>query len=106
MAPAVLERVAATTTSEAAYQTAEVARDIITSLPWSATLPADDFLEMLAELREAAIAWQRTGDQSPFQTLVDEWQATAEAYSNAGLMAQLARTDRTYVVWDEASPPS
>jgi hypothetical protein len=101
MAPALLDRVAETTSSDAARDVGDVVRRIIELLPWSAGLPVEDFHEMLVEMRESAIQYRRTGDYSAFKQLADEWEATAEAYGNAGLMQQLARTDRSYMRWED-----
>src|SRR5437879_3611564 len=96
MAPVALARVAEATSSQAAGRTASLAREVIGLLPWSGNLPAEDFAEMLVELHRAAVAWRRTGDLAELERLTAEWQATAEAYGNAGLLEQLARRDKTY----------
>jgi hypothetical protein len=99
MAPAALDRIAETTSSEAASHTADVAREVIALLPWSGNLPAEDFTEMLTEIREAALRWRDSRDVSDLERLVAEWEATAEAYANRGLLEQLAHLDRRYVDW-------
>ena len=99
MAPAALDRVAETAGSEAAGHTADVVREVIGLLPWSASLPAEDFGEMLVELREAALIWQHTRDLSELERLTLEWKATAEAYRDGDFLRQLGRSDKNFVVW-------
>lgn len=99
MPSATLDRIAETTSTDAAGQVADIVQQVIELLPWSASLPAQDFTEMMTELRQAALASRRTGVLSDIERAVADWQATAEAYRDRDFLEQLARRDKTFVVW-------
>lgn len=99
MVTAVLERVVAAARGDNAARAADFLRELITILPWAGGLPADDFVTMCVELREAIDASEHSDDDASLARLLDEWEATAESYSNRGFMEQLAPTDKVYEVW-------
>src|SRR5579884_1160628 len=100
MPTAELERVVETTGGQDAQVGIDIVEALIELLPWSRNLAAADFLAMAHELRGAAIRWRSSQDLTEFTELVADWEASAQASQNRGLMDQLADAGKdTYVPW-------
>ncbi len=74
-------------------------QSIFASLPWASGLVAHEFVEMITELQPAIHARRQNGDSRPVVEILREWEATAEARQNLGLITSLAGKDRRYVAW-------